>query len=174
MDVKRFTLNDGRRAEERVSETELTNGEVEQVVEVREEAIPMKVTKKVTKRMVTVPVSEKVEVFEDDGSVATTVRSVNDAALDLRDREGSVTLSDLADKVDTLARSLTQPVVAAPPVSASNIATQLRAKFAKIDTSLSANDELVIEEERPATETTTNYVFWGVVAFLGAGLYYWW
>lgn len=139
MSVKRFTMSDGRRAEEYFAETTLADGSVEQVTETREEAIPMKVSKKVTKKMATVPVEEKIEVFEDDGGVRTTVKIIADETLKLREMKEAkdkVDLSDVLKKLDDLTKVVkSQPSVpqyVSPPVatvSPANVASNLQAKF---------------------------------------------
>lgn len=110
MEVKRYTTSDGRRIEDIVTRNELPDGQVEQVVETREELVPMKVTRKVTQKMASVPVEERVELFGDDGSVQTTVKNLSPSALSFT--AGEVNLRDVVDRLDNLTTALTRPVVA--------------------------------------------------------------
>jgi len=114
MDIKNYTkdkdcplnkkdmhvLKDGRRIQEKIIRTELEDGSSEEVVELFEEVVPMKVTKRVTTKMVSVPVEQKTECIDDDGNVTTSVKTADSDAMNLGHEKESI--ETLADEIQAL------------------------------------------------------------------------
>jgi len=72
----RRVAEDGRRIEEKTMSTELPDGSVQEVHEVHEEVIPMRLTKRVSIKKSFVPVEEKVETVAADGTINTNIKSL--------------------------------------------------------------------------------------------------
>lgn len=160
MDVKKFTIDGGIRAEERVSRTELSEDSYEQVVEQREEVVPMRTAKKVTQKFKSLPIEEKIEVFEEDGSVQTTIKTISDESLGLQEKV--VSLNDVLNKLSFLEQQ-----VAPARLGVSNIAQNVQAQFAAEDLTF---EEAELEEDDKTKMLTT--ACWVLVALIVAFIAY--
>lgn len=170
MSIKFSTTPDGRRAEERTSQIVLDDGSVQNVIEHYEEQVPMKVTKKVTQKMISVPVEEKVETYDDDGSVNTVIKSLTDQDLSL-EKPKPVSLEDVLDQVKELQDKLNKKEESkaesvlenAPKVSF------MDGLFSKINNK--AENAVVLEDKKENVMVTAlTYVGWAIVAYLAASV----
>jgi len=91
---------DGRRVQENVQTVTLEDGSEEHTHEILEEVVPMRIAKRVHRRIQPVPIEERVECIAEDGSVTTEVHAIDPSLLDLR-RE-PVTLEQVASDVRNL------------------------------------------------------------------------
>jgi len=73
----------GLRVKERVVKDVLDDGSKQCMHETYEEVVPMRLSKRVIRKVADVPIEEKVEVFGEDGSIDTTVRTLSPDQLDL-------------------------------------------------------------------------------------------
>lgn len=176
---------DGLRFAEKTSESVDSAG-VERVHEVHQEVVPMKLTKKVTTKMVQVPVEERIETFGDDGSVDTVVKSVDKSAFALRDHSVEPKLEDVLDRVEKLTGEVMRLNAAQvkdaplPVIVSREVPETMIDNTIVFDPGLTTKDtppahKVVIEEQVPVTEKVVAAVMWGAVGVLGAiFLYNYW
>lgn len=163
MDVKKFTVDGGIRAEERVSRTDLSEDSYEQVVEQRREVVPMRTAKKVTQKFKSLPVEEKIEVFEEDGSVKTTLKTLSDESLGLQEK--TVSLNDVLDKLSFLEQ---QVVPVHHALGVSKVSQEVRNQLAAVEDLTFEETEL--EEDGKTKMLTT--ACWILVALIVAFIAY--
>lgn len=202
MGFKRYTGEDGRRIEETVREV-VSADAVERVQEVHEEVIPMKLTKKITTKMVSVPVEERTEVFSPDGTVQTSVKSVANEALSLEDRSVAKQEVGMGDvlaafkglhneiahlKADLHARNVeveTEPEPDMPVIIVDRKPAPKVDEDVKVEPVIVVDkpaipappvvvDKTVVEVGQPLAEKILAGGAWGVVAVLAAYLVYQW
>lgn len=101
------TLDDGRRVKENVKIEKLEDGTTNEVHEILEEVVPLRVAKRISRKMMSVPVEETVECIGEDGDVTTSKRSLDTSLLNL---DGKVDpLTELANEVRALRNSKIAP-----------------------------------------------------------------
>jgi hypothetical protein len=91
---------DGRRVQENIQTTTLEDGSEEHTHEILEEVVPMRVAKRVQRKIQPIPVEERIECIAEDGSVTTEVHAIDKNLLDLH-RE-PLTLEQVASDVRNL------------------------------------------------------------------------
>lgn len=104
------TLDNGCRIKEAVSVTDNDDGTIEEVREIHEEVVPMRLKTRIIRKLQCVPIEEKMECIGEDGSTETTVR-VLDLDLLRLDREPT-TLERVASDVQALKASSTRVAAA--------------------------------------------------------------
>lgn len=178
MEFKRYAGEDGRRIEETVREI-VSADAVERIQEVREEVVPMKLTKKVTTKVVSVPVEEKTEVFAEDGSVYTSVKSVANEALSLEEQVAKAkevsmgdvlsAFKDLHKEIANLKKGVARVDA---PVEAPKVDQAVVVEPVVVADRLVVPDKTVVDGDRPVWEKVLAGIGWGVAALLSAYLIY--
>jgi hypothetical protein len=120
-------LADGRRVQENVQTVILDDGTEEQTYEILEEVVPMRVAKRVQRKLVKVPVEERVECVAEDGGVTTHVRAIDPSLLEL-DREPE-SLEQLARDVRCLHAAVLAEPRRAVPVTKKSVVRKKRRSF---------------------------------------------
>ena len=154
---------DGRRVKETVAKRDIGDGTRECVHEEFVEVVPMRITKRTSRKLAEVPIEKKVETFGCDGSlVDTQIQAVAASALELGHQPA--TIESLATEMHAMNEKLTEVCIRKSKKARKPFLKMAKARYAgqaveeEIEVRTGSKMELVL--------TTIGWVVFAVVAGL--------
>lgn len=163
-----MVMDNGCRVEERVSVVENADGTVDEVREIHEEVVPMRLSQRVTRTLKCVPIAEKMECIAADGSIETHVTNLSEKDLELGKVKNESNLETIASEL----ASVKQMLAASPSSKKRSFLSLANDKYGASTNGVVLEEEEVEIQQSSWVSTTLGVMAYVVLAVVAGLLTY--